>query len=271
MKNIKKVFATLITLVSTSLFAAEAPIPKPLTAKPVSYPELLPPDVRTELFRYILGDTTPGNVETLARAVSSIQNLISAQSMISILNSLPSPTALQLAQRLQGIPIMQKREVATWFLLNTLESDVPEKIERVNTILNNPNIDVNIQNENGDSILMLAIRTGNDALVQRLLDAGANPNTQSLSSNTALINAANFGIAHGLGAKYHGHPELVRALLANGADINLQDASGRTALDYARKNRQPEIVKLLEEAAARKRKTEADGTPAAKKLKMGKL
>jgi hypothetical protein len=271
MKNLKIALLALSLLLSASLFAAEAPMPKPSAKKPTSYPELLPPDVRAELYRYILGNNNPENIETLARAISSIQNLISAPAMIEILKSLPHVTAMQLAQRLQGVSIMQNPQVATWFLLNTLASDTPEKIQRANTILNIPNLDINIQNENGDSVLMLATRTGNDALVQRLLNAGANPNLQSASGNTALINAANFGITRGLGTKYHGHPELVRALLANGADINLKDASGRTALDYAIKNRQPEIIKLLEEAAARKRKSEAENIPTAKKMKMGKL
>ena len=75
-------------------------------------------------------------------------------------------------------------------------------------------IDPNIQDNNGNTALILASYHGYIEIVRLLLTANANPNIQNNIGNTALILAS-----------MQGHTEIVRLLLdSNGANIaNLQN------------------------------------------------
>ena len=46
-----------------------------------------------------------------------------------------------------------------------------------------------------------------------------------------------------------GHKEVVKLLLEKGATLDLTDFTGRTALDHAKQNRHPDVVRLLSEAS----------------------
>jgi ankyrin repeat protein len=69
---------------------------------------------------------------------------------------------------------------------------------------------------------MLAANNGLAALLQRLIQRGANVNAQTQIGWTALTYAA-----------WSGHPSVARRLLAAGADPALTDRNGWTALQYA--------------------------------------
>ncbi len=70
------------------------------------------------------------------------------------------------------------------------------------------------------TVLMVAVSAAHPAIVDALLDRGANPNIQLQNGQSALMLAAR-------------DPGLVHVLLAHGADTKLRDRKGRTALIFA--------------------------------------
>ena len=81
---------------------------------------------------------------------------------------------------------------------------------------------VNAQDDEGVSALMLAARDGNAALLQQLLDRGAIVDARARTGWTALTYAA-----------WKGHTDIARRLLRAGADPTLRDRSSWTALMHA--------------------------------------
>lgn len=80
---------------------------------------------------------------------------------------------------------------------------------------------------------------GDPDVARLLLDHGANVNGIGRNGQTALMRAAETGAL-----------DIARILLKRGADITLSDNEGRTALDFAKLQRQAEMVRLLKEYSA---------------------
>ncbi len=103
--------------------------------------------------------------------------------------------------------------------------------------------DVNAQDKTGTSALMFAASApGGAKTIQILLDAGAKIN--AIDSNehfTALMWAA-----------AEGQAENVKLLLKHKADATLKDVDGDTAESFAAKAGHAKVVKILQEAAAKK-------------------
>jgi ankyrin repeat protein len=133
-------------------------------------------------------------------------------------------------------------------------------------------VDLNFEDELGDTPLALAITFGENSIILELLTHGADPNRTSrrTSWGTALMGAALTGNLEGTrlllenGAKPDmvdvykgtalmyaaegGETEIVRLLMAHGADPRLRDEFGKTARDSAINANHWEIVPLLESA-----------------------
>ena len=75
---------------------------------------------------------------------------------------------------------------------------------------------------------------GHDEIVQELLDAGAAPDMQDRTGNTALHEAVRW--RHGLA---------VKILMNSDCRINIRNEQGQTPMDIARKDGFNEIVALL--------------------------
>jgi ankyrin repeat protein len=84
--------------------------------------------------------------------------------------------------------------------------------------------------------LILAVSQANFESVQLLVEAGANVNALDVRGMTPLALAV---------ATDHADPRIVRLLLSKGADPKLKSKSGETALDWARKYRNPDVLKEL--------------------------
>lgn len=82
--------------------------------------------------------------------------------------------------------------------------------------------DINIQNEKGDTALIITSFNGETPIVELLLNNYAHVNTKNNKGETALILASTWG-----------HTEIVRLLLARHANIHIKDNNGKTALMYA--------------------------------------
>lgn len=83
----------------------------------------------------------------------------------------------------------------------------------------------------GDTLLMLAAKSGKPAMVQAVLAARPKVNARNRHGETALMKAA-----------FHGHIEAVRLLLERGAEVN---HGGWTPLIYAATRSHVEIARLL--------------------------
>ncbi len=98
-----------------------------------------------------------------------------------------------------------------------------------------------IANKSGATPMLLAAMNGNAAIIERLLQAGADPNAPlSPTGDTALMMAARTGKV-----------EAVRVLLDHGARVNTKETwGGTTALMWAVSERHPEVTRLLVERGA---------------------
>ena len=109
-----------------------------------------------------------------------------------------------------------------------------------------PTLDVNAQDRNGQTLLHHAVMLNHPELVKRVL---AHPtfDVRLLSHPTLDVNAQDSNsqtLLHH--AVMLNHPELVKGLLAHPTlDVNAQDASGTTSLHHAVALNSPELVKGL--------------------------
>ncbi len=94
--------------------------------------------------------------------------------------------------------------------------------------------DVNTQEKEGWTALMLASEYGRTEVARLLIDAGAYVNAQTNEGFTALIYASEKGF-----------PEVARLLVEVEADVNVQNDDGSTALMYALAYEHTEVVMLL--------------------------
>jgi ankyrin repeat protein len=127
--------------------------------------------------------------------------------------------------------------------------------------------DPNSRNNDGDSVLDLAVSGGHKEIAKLLIDSGANLNAKNRMGQTPLHIAArtgykdiaellidkgaNVNISNNEGrtplleAAYSGHKDLVALFVSNGADLNAKAQNGMTALDYAIRSGFNDIVELL--------------------------
>ncbi len=95
-------------------------------------------------------------------------------------------------------------------------------------------LDVNAEDEYGNTPLLLATRPAHSQAVKTLIEAGADVNASNSGGVTPLHDAASGG-----------QVEIVRMLLAAGADPQIVSRDGQTALDWARRrdiNLKSEVV-----------------------------
>ncbi|MGI5245234.1 ankyrin repeat domain-containing protein [Dactylosporangium sp. CA-139066] len=126
----------------------------------------------------------------------------------------PDPEVLELAHQMFDLA----RAGATDELAACVDAGVP----------------VNLTNDKGDSLLILAAYHNHPGTVAALLDRGAEADRANDRGQTALAAAV-----------FRQSPDSVGALLAAGAD---PDAGGPSALDMARFYDLPEMLRLLEGA-----------------------
>lgn len=103
-----------------------------------------------------------------------------------------------------------------------MEAIIQNNEKCINILIENSNLDLDIQNNDGYTALMWTAQYGYWNYARQLLEAGANPDIQDTSGQTALM------IATG-----HGHKEILRLLIAKNADVHLKDNSHETAVEKA--------------------------------------
>ena len=140
-------------------------------------------------------------------------------------------------------------------LMNTLE--MPEtllsalqKTERVRFLIKK-GIDINAQDDNGDTALIYAVRHNAPSGVLRiLLDAGVNVNATNKAGESAVMTAVKQNIS----------AASLDVLLQSGADVNKADNRGDSPLRYAVKNNcTPEVIQILLESGADTETADVEG------------
>jgi len=86
-------------------------------------------------------------------------------------------------------------------------------------ILVEKGVDVNAQDNDGDTALMIAVREGHTEVVKLLIEVGADVNAQDSDGDTALMTASRGG-----------YLDVVQLLIDAGVDVNAKNDSGETAL-----------------------------------------
>ena len=99
-------------------------------------------------------------------------------------------------------------------------------------------IDINVQNEDGDTPLILACSYGNLNNIKLLLSHGANVNHKNNDGDTAISQVGSLGILENA-------PEIIRLLVKRGANINARNNFGDTALHTSILSAKPIIAKAL--------------------------
>jgi ankyrin repeat protein len=106
-----------------------------------------------------------------------------------------------------------------------------------------PGIDIEAQNEKGDTALLLAARRGDIDVVSALLDTPnsvpANLHTRNLKGSNALIAAA-----------MKGHTDICKLFIEHGADVNQTTDLSDTALSLAIWQNHTDVCLLLIQAGA---------------------
>ncbi|XP_022744477.1 ankyrin-1-like isoform X1 [Durio zibethinus] len=134
------------------------------------------------------------------------------------------------------------------------------KTEVCKYLLEELKLDVDTQDEDGETPLLHAARQGHTLTSKYLLDHGANPAIPSELGATALHHSAGIG-----------NIELLKYILATGVEVDLQSDAG-TPLVWAAGHAQPDAVKvLLEHHANPNAETEDNITPLLSAVAAGSL
>ena len=100
-------------------------------------------------------------------------------------------------------------------------------------------IDVDSQDDNGMTALMIAIGKNREDIVRLLLEYGADVDIKNNTGNTALMRAS-----------LRGYINIVRLLLEYRANVDIKNTRYETALMWASLNNSADIVELLLEYGA---------------------
>ncbi|KAJ1607627.1 putative ankyrin-related protein [Cryptosporidium canis] len=143
-------------------------------------------------------------------------------------------------------------------------------VQLVRQLVASSKFNANATNENGFSSLHWASLKGHSKVVEELLGANANPNSENLMLCTPLHFSAGCGFDEIVGkllkaganpnsvsalghtplfsAACMGHENTVKTLLKNGADPSIRNKQGLTPEDAAESHRHSDIVKILQGA-----------------------
>jgi ankyrin repeat protein len=182
-------------------------------------------------------------------------------------------TFLSFSMILPAGPVFAQAGGSDMFGLKPIARDVvdgdEEKVRQALLKQESPNQTAN----NGQPLLIVAVRAGHIPVVETLLKGGAIPDAVDPEGYTALMRAAEKGDVEIVDillrrnattrgqnrqgqtalmiSSGRGYAEIVRLLLDKKADPNLRDFTGRTALAYAKQNNRGSIEVMLRKAGAK--------------------
>lgn len=172
----------------------------------------------------------------------------------------------------EGIDVNAKDENGNTALMNiAYAKDDKNQLKKIRAVISG-RANVNIQNKEGLTALMLVASDGNESSVRAIISAKPNLDAEDRNGNTALIYAIqnnnvagakaiirakpNFNKQNKDGntalmlASENGLEELVRSLISARANLNIQNNEGDTALLLSVYNKKSNVVKILIDAGA---------------------
>ena len=114
-------------------------------------------------------------------------------------------------------------------------------IPSIQWLIEKEKVDINEQNDKGETALYIASDDNCPYIVEYLLEHGANPNIPNNRDWTPLLKAIE-----------HGYFDITKSLVENGADVNFRCKNGHTILHTAALNHRIEIIKYLFEHGVEK-------------------
>jgi len=133
---------------------------------------------------------------------------------------------------------LSRRDLSALKLLTEARTMGSGILMNINLLSDYPDI-INVQDSQGCTSLMLAVRQDNIKLVKILFEKGADPDMQNHEADTALLHT-----------NVNSSPEIVKILLDNGANPNIRGHRGKTALLWHTIWCSSAIVKILLEQGA---------------------
>ncbi|KAL7950039.1 hypothetical protein V8C42DRAFT_188240 [Trichoderma barbatum] len=140
-----------------------------------------------------------------------------------------------------------KQRASVWLAASTCAGDL-NKLKRLLTDSPNQHLLLRYQDQDGQSLLGLAVVYGHHEVVNYLLEVGFDVNVRDVKGRTALMEAALWG-----------QPAITKMLLDAGARKDLQDYRGMTAVQLAEESdrndleRHERSVKYLEDPIIKRR------------------
>ena len=120
-------------------------------------------------------------------------------------------------------------------------------------------VDVDAEDDDGDTPLTQAISLGNSTLVKLFLQHGADPNKRlKTKDKLSPLGVVLVGCINGLSTRLR-QCEILHLLLQYGADINMTDDTGNTALMHTVNNEIVEVARALIDAGANVNVQNSDG------------
>ena len=171
--------------------------------------------------------------------VSKNFNVLSKEELINCVKRLRETRFNELKQIIKEQYSKFPEEELNKNLANLLNHEISKKTLEEAARLIIAGADVDIQDDYGDTALVLAASECHIPIVKLLIDAKADVNIQDSHGYTALRYAT-----------FKGHAEIVRLLIDAKAKINIRDNKGGTALMGASFKGHAEVVKLLIDAGA---------------------
>ena len=194
-------------------------------------------DGYTPLIYAITGHKSLQVIEQLLKAGAQPNVFINDQNIVEKVRKEGREDMSRLLEQFNVFNITEEEEQLQLFSEN-LTIPIIEAAKTGNTevvkLLLKENVDVNVQDEEGVTALMIASENGHTQVVDLLLKANVDVNVQDEEGVTALMIASE-----------NGHTQVVEVLLKENADVNIQNKEGVTALMLASVNGHLEVVKCL--------------------------
>ena len=177
-----------------------------------------------------LQDLVRTHIRKYLKQIHPERNLYETILQLTVPHSMQSYLLFYTLQNMKNNLKISEKE----FLLETSQNNVDNVLNLIQA-----GVDVNCQDENSMTALMVACHAGHVHLIEELKRAGVNLNTQNLHGDTALILATK-----------QNNTKCVRLLTEFGSNVNLQGKNGQTALMHAVKSKNTNCLQVLIEADA---------------------
>lgn len=173
---------------------------------------------------------TPVYADVLLTPSEQIKSVMQSKNI-----DLKNPAQLQLAKISLYNPFIDfKTKILTALKYKELTENAIQLINSGNNL--------NIKNEKGESLLYIALKMQNEAIVQALIRNGVDVNKKDKDGNTPLHFLINqYDSDWALFFQNHENSvvditdKLTSLLIKNGADVNIKDNNGKTPFDYIKK------------------------------------